>query len=56
MLTERYDSYLQQHQRTFIAAIENLWDKYAVTTQQILIERDEAATQLNSFLKELGYE
>ncbi|MAX35789.1 MAG: restriction endonuclease subunit S [Gimesia sp.] len=56
VLTERYDSYLQQHQRTFIAAIENLWDKYAVTTQQILIERDEAATQLNSFLKELGYE
>jgi len=56
VLTERYNSYLRQYQRSFVAAIENLWDKYAVTTQQILAERDEAATQLDSFLKELGYE
>ena len=30
--------------------------KYAVTTKQILTERDREATQLNAFLKELGYE
>ena len=56
VLVEQYDGYLRQYQRSFIAAIENLWDKYAVTAQEILAERDEAAAQLNSFLKELGYE
>ena len=56
VLTEQFDGYLQQYQRLFIAAIENLWDKYAVTTKEILAERDQAATQLGSFLKELGYE
>ena len=56
MLTDQFEGYLRQYQRSFIAAVENLWDKYAVTTKQILVERDLAATQLNSFLKELGYE
>lgn len=56
LLTEQFDGYLRQYQRAFIAAIENLWDKYAVTTKQILAERDREAEQLNSFLKELGYE
>jgi type I restriction enzyme M protein len=56
MLTEQFDGYLRQYQRAFIAAIENLWSKYAVTTKQILAERDREAAQLNAFLKELGYE
>jgi type I restriction enzyme M protein len=56
LLTEQLDGYLRQYQRAFIAAIENLWSKYAVTTKQILAERDREAVQLNQFLKELGYE
>jgi len=32
------------------------WQKYAVTTTQILAERDREAAQLDAFLKELGYE
>ena len=56
LLTEQFDGYLRQYQRGFIAAVENLWQKYAVTTKQILAERDQEAAQLNSFLKELGYE
>jgi len=56
LLTEQFDGYLRQYQRVFIAAVENLWQKYAVTTEQILAERDREATQLNAFLKELGYE
>jgi predicted RecB family nuclease len=55
-LTAQFDGYLRQYQRSFIAAVENLWDKYAVTTKQILAERDQEAAQLDSFLKELGYE
>lgn len=56
LLTEQFDGYLRQHQRACIAAVENLWSKYAVTTKQILSERDREAAQLNAFLKELGYE
>jgi type I restriction enzyme M protein len=37
-------------------AVENQSSKYAVTTKQILAERDREAAQLNAFLKELGYE
>ena len=55
LLTEQFDGYLRQYQRAFIAAVENLWQKYAVTTKQILAERDREAAQLNQFLKELGY-
>ena len=56
LLAEQFDGYLRQYQRTFIAAIENLWDKYAVTTKQILGDRDQAAAQLDSFVRELGHE
>ncbi len=56
LLTEQFDGYLRQYQQAFIAAVENLWSKYAVTTKQILAERDQEAAQLNAFLKELGYE
>jgi type I restriction enzyme M protein len=55
LLTEQFDGYLRQYQRAFIAAVENLWLKYAVTTNQILAERDGQAAQLDQFLKELGY-
>ena len=55
-LTEQFDGYLRQYQRAFITAVENLWQKYAVTTKQILADRDREAAQLNHFMKELGYE
>jgi type I restriction enzyme M protein len=56
VLSERFDDYLRQYQRALIAAVENLHSKYAVTTKDILKERDSEAAQLNKFLKELGYE
>lgn len=55
-LVNQYDGYLRQYQRKFTAAVENLWDKYAVTAKQIIAERDREAEQLNRFLVELGYE
>ena len=51
----QFDGYLRQYQRAFIAAVENLWAKYAVTTKQILAERDRETSQLDAFLTELGY-
>lgn len=54
-LTEQFDGYLRRYQRAFIAAVENLWSKYALTAKQILANRDREAAQLNDFLTELGY-
>lgn len=56
VLLESYRQYLRADQRACVAAIENLWGKYAVTVRQIEAERDEAAQTLQSFLVELGYE
>lgn len=56
VLSERFDGYLRQYQRELTSQVENLWEKYAVTTAAILTERDHQAAQLNQFLKELGYE
>lgn len=55
-LFESYRQYLRADQRACIAAVENLWGKYAVTAKQIEAERDEAASVLQQFLVELGYE
>ena len=55
-LVEQFEGYLKAHQRAFVAGVENLWAKYAVTAKQIIAERDKEAAQLNAFLKELGYE
>ena len=56
LLMNTYAAYLKAYQRTCIAAIENLWSKYAVTAKTIEHERDRATTQLKAFLVELGYE
>jgi len=56
LLMETYRAYLRADQRACIKAIENLWDKYAVTAKQIEAERDAASRQLQAFLVELGYD
>ncbi|MDP4028988.1 MAG: N-6 DNA methylase [Gallionella sp.] len=56
LLLESYRAYLRADQRACIAAIENLWNKYAVTAKEIEAERDAASEQLRGFLVELGYE
>jgi type I restriction enzyme M protein len=56
LLMETYRAYLRADQRACIKAIENLWDKYAVTAKEIEAERDAASQQLQAFLVELGYE
>jgi type I restriction enzyme M protein len=55
MLLDIYQGYLRAEQRACIKAVENLWNKYAVTARQIEAERDEASRQLQEFLVELGY-
>ncbi len=55
LLVDAYRQYLRADQRGCVAAIENLWEKYAVTARRIEAERDSAAAKLNDFLVELGY-
>ena len=56
LLLESYRAYLRADQRACIAAIENLWNKYAVTAKEIEVERNAASKQLHEFLVELRYE
>ena len=55
VLLGSYQHYLRTDQRACVAAIENLWRKYAVTARQIEAQRDVAAEALRGFLVELGY-
>ena len=56
VLLSIYASYVRTEQRHWVAAIENLWGKYAVTAKTIEAERDAASKELHAFLVELGYE
>ena len=56
LLAETYRTYLRTDQRACIAAIENLWSKYAVTAKEIEAERDVVNAELHGFLEALGYE
>ncbi|MBK9290052.1 MAG: type I restriction-modification system subunit M [Bacteroidetes bacterium] len=47
--------YLNAEKRKLIAGIEKLWDKYAVSSQELENERTETLNELNEFLTELNY-
>lgn len=47
--------YLNAEKRGLIAVIENLWDKYAVSSRELECQRTETLTTLDGFLKGLGY-
>lgn len=49
-------SYVAEYQRSFLNRVENLFDKYTVTINEILEDREKESAQLARFLKELGYE
>jgi len=50
------NGYLQTHSRRLLQIIESLWDKYTITLNSILSEREEQTRLLDSCLAELGYE
>lgn len=55
ILRDTYRAYLKADQRACLAALENLYDKYAVTAADIERQRDAASEKLKGFLVELGY-
>ncbi len=55
-LTGHLDGYVTAHRRKVVAAVENWWDKYAVSLAAIESICDAATATLTSQLRELGYE
>ena len=55
-LTDTINEYLDSHIRTLQKKIEDIYDKYTVTLGIMIDERDNAVKELDSYLKELGYE
>ncbi len=55
LLVEQFDGYLRQYQRAFVAAIENLWDKYAVSSWEFEAQRQQTLKTLDGFMSRLGY-
>jgi type I restriction enzyme M protein len=47
--------YLNAEKRGLIFVVENLWDKYAVSSRELEIERNKTLKELDGFLKGLGY-
>lgn len=47
--------YLNAEKRELIAIVENLWDKYAVSSQTLEAEQESTLKTLNGFLISLGY-
>lgn len=54
-VSEQLTRYLNGAKRALIALVEKLWDKYAVSSQELEAEREETLAELNQFLSKLGY-
>ena len=55
-LSDTINEYLDSHIRKLQQLIEGIYDKYTVTLGTMISERDKAVAELDSFMKELGYE
>lgn len=55
MVAEELSRYLKAEERLLIRAVENLWDKYAVSCGEIEKERKKQMDELYRFLSPLGY-
>jgi type I restriction enzyme M protein len=55
LVTHKLNRYLNVEKRRLIAVVENLWDKYAVSSRELESRRVETLKTLDGFLKGLGY-
>lgn len=55
-LSDTINEYLDSHIRKLQQLIEKIYDKYTVTLGTMISDRDKAVAELDSFMKELGYE
>lgn len=55
-LNEIMNSFIQDELQNVIKVIEDLWDNYKISLSSIVKERETVRSELNDFLKELGYD
>ena len=55
LANEELNRYLNAEKRRLIQVVENLWDKYAVSSRALESERTETLRLLDGFLTALGY-
>lgn len=55
MVNRELQRYLNTEKRALVGIIENLWDKYAVSSRVLEAEREKTLAALNGFLAGLGY-
>jgi len=55
LASNELNRYLNTEKRGLIAVVENLWDKYAVSSRELEAKRSETLKTLDGFLKGLGY-
>jgi type I restriction enzyme M protein len=55
-LTVHLHAYVSRHRQSVVAALENWWDKYAISLESIEVARDGASQTLAAFLTRLGYD
>ena len=53
--SDQLNRYLNAARRDLVAVVENLWDKYAVSSRALETQRAQTLAELNGFLDELGY-
>lgn len=56
LANQELNRYLNAEKRRLIQVVENLWDKYAVSSRALESDRAGTLKTLNGFLKGLGYE
>ncbi|MEA1868632.1 MAG: N-6 DNA methylase, partial [Euryarchaeota archaeon] len=52
---QELNRYLNVEKRGLVQVVENLWDKYAVSSRELESERSETLKKMDGFLKGLGY-
>lgn len=53
--SDELEQYLNAEKRLLIQGVENLWNKYAVSSREMEQQREETMGRLNGFLEGLGY-
>jgi type I restriction enzyme M protein len=54
-LTTHLDAYVTKHRQQVVAALENWWDKYAISFDALEADRADTAAALSAALRSLGY-
>jgi type I restriction enzyme M protein len=54
-VNDELNRYLNAEKRALVDVVENLWDKYAVSSRELEAERAETLKELDGFLGGLGY-